>query len=468
MTSAGPDAVEYAAHCGLDLDEWQGHTLECWLGEREDGKWAAFECCGVVARQNGKGGILEARELFGCQVAGERLIVHTAHELATVEEAFERMKAIIDAAPLKLRQQAMKPIEGNGRQTIRWKNGARIKYRSRSKASGRGLSGDVVILDEAMMSVTPAMLGALVPLMSARTDLTVGGPQLIYTASAGLAESDHLRKLRERAQTGNDPSLAYVEWGNDNDTDLDDREAWRRANPALGIRISEEFVERERAALPDEEFARERLGIWEVASGARVVPEGLWDAQSIGESDVEPVSPVAVAFDVSPDQQWGAVAVAGRRGDGRWQVGTWEALPGDDWLVDEIADLLEARTVCQVVCDPVSPAGALIDPLTQRGIEVRTVSLRELGQACSGFYSDLSAGRLVHTGQGVLDAAVGAARKRNVGEAGWAWKRRDPSADITPLMAVTLARFAYDRAMAEGWTPDSELSIYETRGLLTP
>lgn len=457
-TTAGPDAVEYAAYCNLDLDPWQGHTLECWLGEAPDGSWAAFECCGVVPRQNGKGGVLEARELFGCQVAGERLIVHTAHELATVEEAFERMKSIIDAAPLKVRQQALKPIEGNGRQTIRWKNGARIKYRSRSKASGRGLSGDVVILDEAMMSVTPAMLGALVPLMSARSDLTVGGPQLIYAASAGLAESEHLRGLRERALTGEDASLAYVEWGNDPGTDLDDREAWRRANPALGIRISEEFVARERAALPDEEFARERLGIWELACGANVIDPQMW--RELADTDSAAAGGVALAIDVSPDQEHAAVAVAGRRADGLPHLEVIEALPKDGWVVEFVVAVAAKNDLLSVTLDPKSPAVALVAPLTAAGIEVSLLKANDVAAGCAGLFSDVVAGTLRHRDQAALNAAVEKAGRRPLGD-GWAWRRRGLSDDITPLTSITFAR----HALLAG-PPPEEPSVYETRGLV--
>jgi hypothetical protein len=56
--------------------------------ERADGKWAAFEVGLNVARQNGKGSILEARELAGLFLLGERLIIHSAHEFATSLEAF--------------------------------------------------------------------------------------------------------------------------------------------------------------------------------------------------------------------------------------------------------------------------------------------------------------------------------------------------------------------------------------------
>jgi hypothetical protein len=60
-TSAGEEAVELAAMAGIELDPWQELVLRESLGEREGGKWAAFEVGLIVPRQNGKGTVLEAR-----------------------------------------------------------------------------------------------------------------------------------------------------------------------------------------------------------------------------------------------------------------------------------------------------------------------------------------------------------------------------------------------------------------------
>jgi phage terminase large subunit-like protein len=51
---------------GLELDPWQQFVIHNALGERPDGKWAAFEVGVEVPRQNGKGGLLEARSSPAC------------------------------------------------------------------------------------------------------------------------------------------------------------------------------------------------------------------------------------------------------------------------------------------------------------------------------------------------------------------------------------------------------------------
>jgi hypothetical protein len=53
----------------------------------------------VVGRQNGKNAILEARELAGLFLLGEKLIIHTAHEQKTASEHFRRMLNRIKGTP---------------------------------------------------------------------------------------------------------------------------------------------------------------------------------------------------------------------------------------------------------------------------------------------------------------------------------------------------------------------------------
>ena len=90
-----------------------------------------------------------------------------------------------------------------------------------------------------------------------------------------------------------------------------------------------------------------------------------------------------------------------------------------------------------MVLDPAGPAGSLLPTFAERGIEVRTLRARDLGQACGSFFDLVDQGRLRHLGQIPLDAAVAGAKKRQIGDM-WAWHRKDVTVDITPLVAVTL------------------------------
>ena len=199
VSSTGGEAVELAAMAGLEMDPWQQFVLQNSLGERVDGKWSAFEVGLEVPRQNGKGGVLEARELAGLFLLGERLIIHSAHEFATASEALERMDQILEGCPdLSRRVRVIK--RSHGEEGVYLKNGQRLRYKTRTKGGGRGFSADCVILDEAMI-LAEEFIGSLFFTLSARPN-----PQVWYTGSAvDQSYMDHGRvfsRVRSRALVG--------------------------------------------------------------------------------------------------------------------------------------------------------------------------------------------------------------------------------------------------------------------------
>jgi anthranilate phosphoribosyltransferase len=64
-----------------------------------------------------------------------------------------------------------------------------------------------------------------------------------------------------------------------------------------------------------------------------------------------------------------------------------------------------------------------------------------MSKACGLLKSDVEAGRLTHADQEAVNDAREGARKRAIGTAGgWGYDRSNPSVNIAPLVAVTLAR----------------------------
>ena len=88
--------------------------------------------------------------------------------------------------------------------------------------------------------------------------------------------------------------------------------------------------------------------------------------------------------------------------------------------------------------DPRSPAGGCLDEVVSAGVEVVEFGGLEITRGCAGFQDAVLNGRLVHIGQGPLDAAVAGASTRTVGES-WAWSRVSSQVDISPLVACTFA-----------------------------
>jgi hypothetical protein len=147
--------------------------------------------------------VLEARELAGLYLFDEALILHSAHEFKTAAEAFRRILSLIQNTP-DLDRLVQRIRTSHGDEGIELRSGQRLRFVARSTGSGRGFSGDCVILDEAYRLPNSAM-AALLPTMAARPN-----PQLWYTSSAPLPieESDTLRRLCKRGRDGAREAMA--------------------------------------------------------------------------------------------------------------------------------------------------------------------------------------------------------------------------------------------------------------------
>lgn len=456
--SAGQEAVDLAALAGLVLDPWQAFVLEHSLAERGNGKWAAFEVGVVVPRQNGKGGILEARELAGLFLLRERLVIHSAHQFDTSLEAFRRLLALIQDTP-ELDRRVKRVSRAHGEEGIELTSGQRIRFRTRTKGGGRGFTGDCLILDEAMI-LPETSHGALLPTLSARPN-----PQVWYTGSAvdKLVHADGVvfARVRERGLCGGDESLAFFEWSVGIGSPADvaesvagDEVSWAQANPALDIRISREHVARERASMDPRTFAVERLGVgdWPATDGAAnsVIDAAKW--RGLRDDLSVMVDPVCFAFDVMPDRSSGSIVAAGFRSDGLLHVEVVDRRPGTGWMAERMQELRDVHRPRAVVCDGVSPCASLVDDLKGRGVAVDVLATRDFVRACGHLFDVVDQGRLRHLGTPELEVAVRGAATRPLVDS-WAWSRKTSLVDISPLVAATLALWAVasGRGAAAPW-----------------
>lgn len=426
----------------MTLDEWQEAVLQAAMGERANGRWAA-RLVGVSApRQQGKSQLIVARALAGVLLFGEQTILVSAHQTDTAREVFQRLLDIIDDHPPISRrvESVMKAIN---RESIRFKGGQTIKIKARSIAGGRGFSADCLLLDEAQILGESAW-SSILPTMSAREN-----PQawLLGTPPTPQDDGEVFGRLREAGLKGTDARTAWIEWSADEGDDFDDPATWAKANPAFGTRISREAVEAERAAMTDEQFGMERLGMWQVHAAHGVIPAPSWAEQE--DPDSLPVDDFALGIEVGPDLSWASVALAGRRGDDSWHIeldsDQHTKGRGVSWLVPHVEGLIAANPqVRGVVADVGGPIKALLEERRGRwflgSVEVTPLKVAELGAGCASLLSGVVVGEVFHIGQPQLDQAALAATKRALGDTGmWVWSRRAATTDITPIQASTYA-----------------------------
>lgn len=458
VTSAGQEFVDLAESAGLCLDPWQQYVLTHGLGETAGGRWAAFKCSCWVPRQNGKGGVIEALELGWLFLTRERLVLHSAHEYKTAQEAFLRIKELIQSTP-DLDRRVQKYWQANGEQGIeltRDAGGGRLRFVARSRGSGRGFSGDKNVLDEAQ-ELTAQQIAALLPTMSARPD-----PQVWFFGTPPDDPGAWCYGLRDDGEAGV-PRMAHFDWGADLDpTDpadvrraQTDRDLWYACNPALGYRIEEEFVAGEASSSGlGEKFPAERLGVWlpKALGGSSVLDVGRW--LELADEGSRRAGAVAFAVDVTPSRDWASIAAFGLREDGLGHAEVIDHRQGTDWLVDRLVQLRDRWQPVAIGLDAKGPAGSLLLDLEKAGItrsedperpqygDLVVPSAQDVAAGCGQLADAVKQGTIRHIGQELLEAALRGAKARPLGDA-WAWGRRLSTVDISPLVAVTLARWAF-------------------------
>jgi hypothetical protein len=114
--------------------------------------------------------------------------------------------------------------------------------------------------------------------------------------------------LRERALSGADQHVCWVEWSMGDGDEIADRRVWAACNPAYPSRISMAYMEREFAALGPERFARERLGKSEWPSGEpgewETISEDMWMACAVPGADLGPPPVLAAVAAPASSPDW--------------------------------------------------------------------------------------------------------------------------------------------------------------------
>lgn len=462
--AAAEEAIEladaYGVCDGFPLAESQRTTLRAALGERQDGSWAATRVGDFGPRQGtGKNDKIAARELAGLILFGEQLIIHTAHEFPTANEAFLRLVSVFENWD-DLRSRVARIRYANGEQGIELRSGQRLKYRARTGGSGRGFAkADLVVYDEAQ-HLSREHVAASGPAKLANSN-----SQTWYAGSGGLSTSAVAWALRRDAFFQRGGRLAYTEATAETLTnvggrlrserpDVTDVDGWYRSIPGLGRWVTEEA---ERALLEElgpELFGRECLCVWDpepATDDGGVFAPGVWRGLHI--PDAKQLDPVSFSIEIPLDRSKTFIGTAGPSSvEGRAQVEIAKVDPGTAWAVP----WLVRNGARSVVLDGGNEAASLIPALEQAGISVHKVQGAERAQACGGFYDAVIQAGISHLDDPDINSALtSAVWKENEGSR--VFSRRRSAGDISALYAALLA--------LHGHTVLSPASIYEDREL---
>lgn len=439
----GGDAALLMDTYGCRLDPWQRMVVDCWLGRDESGEYNVTSAGLSVPRQNGKNVCLEAREFFGMVVLGEK-ILHTAHQVVTSKKSFRRLASMFTDRRHPEVQAMVRNIRWtNGEEGIELTNGGSIEFSTRSRERGRGFAGIGLLVYDEAQELTDEQMEAVMATLAAST---TKNRQIIYTGTPPYPGAPGAAFRRRRVLCTEDPGIhdAWHEWSVEAESveaiDIEDRTLWSRTNPAMGIRLTEDFTAEEMTTLGRDGFARERLGWWSPVlthAADYAIDADVWDA--CRSSDPKPEGKTAYGVKFSADGSEVCLCGAVIPAAGPARISLIERKPtsmGTRWLAQWLNERY-GRASC-VVIDGRNGADVLVDRIADtwkiKGSVIRP-SARDV-VAAAGTLTDALAEKSVswYAGQEILrDSAVTSTRRPISG--GWGFGGENAA----PIEAAALA-----------------------------
>lgn len=476
----GPKVAKIARALGTPLMPWQRLVVDVGLEiDPETGLLAYRGVDITVPRQSGKTSVVLPTAVWRAMFRARQRVVYGAQTGVAAREKWEdeHLPMLESARSLKGRWRARK---ANGREAILWRNGSIHGLLSNTEKAGHGKTLDTAFLDEYFGQVDYRSDQAVGPAMITRADA-----QKWRLSTAGTSKSIPFNAMRARGRAAVDEgrisTIAFFDWCALPGMPRDLPETWRTCMPALcpapvrGVcKCSREWrhTVTERAILAEletyaeelEEFDRAYLNISRDLNellGDPNVPS-LEEWELLASPAAEGGDLVALALDVTPDAGWASIVAVGVGADGLPLVKVLDHGAGMGWVVGRIRLLHERLNPLCWVIDDKSAAGRFLLPLEQAGImrmppqhddpkqgpqrgQLWVPTVQQLGAACGSFTDCVRQGQLVHLGQEEMAVALDGAKTRPLGDGAWAWGRKIASADISPLVAATLALAGLER-----------------------
>jgi hypothetical protein len=409
-----------------------------------------------VPRQQGKTQGLLAVKVHRAQAYKRQRIIYAAQNRSMARERWEdEFWVTIEASRLARRFVIRK---ANGHEAIIARSTrSRIGITSNTERAGHGPPLDLGMMDELFAAEDDRLEQAFSPAM-----LTRPMAQLWWASAGGTEKSAPLNKKRKAGRavieelwrTRVFPRTAYFEWFAPEDMDRADPATWYATLPALGYTVTEAVIQHELENLDPAEFDRAYLNRTrkQAPPPDPNVPTAKWKkaVDKVSQRGAE----LAFTVDVSQDRAWSSIGVASVRDDGRVHLELADRRAGTDWVVPALVRLSELWDPLVVaIASSGAPAGSLIDDLVTAGItapedkehphrgHLAVVRTNDFVEACGQMADAMNQGTAVHRDQADLTAAVNGARTRRVGDA-WALDRTNSLTDVSPFVAVTLARWA--------------------------
>lgn len=505
-TSLGFEVIDFADEVlGVILLPWQRAALIRMLELSEDGSLRFRTVLVLVARQNGKSTLAQVLTIWLLFVWGWPLVLGTAQDLDVAESLWEE---VVDLVESNDELNALKDgvTKVNGKKSLNLTTGAKYKVKAANRRAGRGLSGNLVLLDEirehqtwdawgAITKTTMARAEALILALSNAGDVTsrvlrylrlmahraVGDPDGIAAIEDGAGPSED--DIEELLDTDTDDldefddddesdvelddleqdeeTLCILEWSAPPGCEKTDRSGWSWANPSRGYTISTKTIASACKTDPEWVFRTEVLCQWNDGATAGPFAPGAWDATKapiVTEADgrkklARPtvdciVGPVVAGVAQQTNRSKTYVAFAGYRPDGLPQVEIVTVSHGSEWVQGWLTDE-KRRGRIKAVGGQTSgvPEGTVLKKLkVERTFRIPVVEMN--GSDLLDAYADaddaIREKRVWHLPWASLDLAAGTAEWKSLAGGARVIDVNNSPTDVTALRAWVAALWLLD------------------------
>lgn len=431
-----PAVRETCRRIGIEFDGWQEDLNRCLLAKDGHGHYAADTAVLSIARQVGKTFDVGAVAFALCIAIPGLTAVWTAHRFKVSRESFGEMRSWAKRPELVPHIDFDAITTAAGNECIPFRNGSRIVFAARERGAIRGFTKvGMLVMDEAQI-LTEAALSDLVPTTNQSANPLI---ILMGTPPKPSDPGEVFTRLRDEALKGESDDVLYVEFSAERGSDPGDRSMWRVANPSYPRRTPAKAILRMRKLLSPEDFLREALGIWDDA------PSGLIDSAAFAACMVvDAVRPAAMPVffaDASPGLRSSALGIAADDGSGL--LVDQEHGAGVAWLLPRAVELKAEYPDARWFFESTSAVGALVPAFAEVGIELAPFTGPDMGRALANLQKLVSDRAIRIVGDEVLRTALAGAVRRDIGDGLSSLGRRKSSTDISPLIAITGAAWAW-------------------------
>lgn len=412
-SSKGFALIAFAEKIGCPLLPWQQQAAIRALELNEDGTYRFKTIVILVGRQSGKTYLLKVWSLWRMIEDGAALVLGTAQDLGVAVEVWQGAIDIAEDASLGIAKKRYQ----NGQQEFRLANGARYKLCATTRSAGRGLSVDMLVLDEIREQRDWLAWAAL-----SKTTLARASGQIVCISNAGDDESVVLNSLRDAALTGRDPSMCILEWSAPDNCPVSDPEMWSYGCPALGHTVTEQAIRSALATDPPALFRTEVL-CQRVAAMEAALSESGWAHGADPQGSIAPYrGKLALGIDLAPDGAHVALVAAAGLDGGLYRIEAIASWSSTSAARAELPGLLGKLAPTALAWFPAGPANALAPMIRALpySVELRGTTM---ASACMGFAEAIAAGRVMHNSNALLDGQVATAGKQVSGD-GFSFTRK--------------------------------------------